>query len=99
MSYRYRYDPVALGEYKDAVSWYLERSELAAEEFVKELNEKIATICNDPFCFRNTYKSYRETSLKRYPYYIVYLIDETKKAIIISSVYHHKRNPQKKYRN
>lgn len=35
MSYRYVYDPVALNEYKDAISWYLERSELAAEGFVK----------------------------------------------------------------
>ena len=39
MSYRYIYDPVALNEYKDAISWYLERSELAAEGFVKEVNE------------------------------------------------------------
>lgn len=98
MSYRYIYDPVALNEYKEAISWYLERSEQAAEGFVKEVNEKLATICNDPFRFRNTYKKYRETSLKKYPYYIVYLLDEDKKIVIVSSVYHHKRNPQKKYR-
>jgi hypothetical protein len=49
MSYRYIYDPVFLNEYKDAISWYLERSELAAEGFVKEVNEKLDVICNDPF--------------------------------------------------
>ena len=98
MSYRYIYDPVALNEYKEAISWYLERSELAAEGLVKEVNEKLITICNDPFRFRNTYKNYREISLKRYPYYIVYLIDEVKKIVIVSSLYHHKRNPQSKYR-
>ena len=98
MSYRYIYDPVALNEYKDAVSWYLERSELAAESFVKEVNEKLAVICIDPFCYRNTYKEYHEISLKRFPYYIVYLIDENKKVVIVSSIYHHKRNPQKKYK-
>lgn len=40
MSYRYVYDPVALNEYKDAISWYLERSELPAEGFVKEVAEQ-----------------------------------------------------------
>jgi plasmid stabilization system protein ParE len=98
MSYRYIYDPVALNEFKDAISWYLERSELAAEGFVKEVNEQLAVICKDPFRFRNTYKSYREISLKKYPYYVVYLVDGVQKVIIVSSVYHHKRNPQKKYR-
>jgi len=98
MSYRYYYDPVALNEYKDAISWYIERSELAAEGFVKEVKDKIAVICNDPFRFRNTYRNYYEISLKKYPYYIVYLVDEARKNIIISSVYHHKRSPQKKYR-
>lgn len=73
MSYRYIYDPVALNEYKEAIGWYLERSELAAEDLVKEVNEKLTVICYDPFRFRNTYKNYREISLKRFPYYIVYL--------------------------
>jgi len=98
MSYRHIYDPVALNEYKEAISWYLERSELAAMGFVKEVNEALAIINNDPFRFRNTYKNYREISLKKYPYYIIYLVDEVKKFVIVSSVYHHKRNPQKKYR-
>jgi hypothetical protein len=49
MSYRYIYDPVALNEFKEAISRYLERSELAAKAFVKEMNEQLAVICNDPF--------------------------------------------------
>jgi hypothetical protein len=52
MSYRYVYDPIALSEYKEAISWYHERSELAAEGFVNEVNEKLAAICKDPFRFR-----------------------------------------------
>jgi plasmid stabilization system protein ParE len=98
MSYRYIYDPVALNEYKDAISWYIERSGLAAVGFVNEMNEQLAVICKDPFRFRITYKNFREISLKKYPYYIVYLVDEIKKVVVVVSVYHHKRNPQKKYR-
>lgn len=98
MKYRYFYDPVALAEYSDAVSWYKHRSLLAAENFVKEITEKIAIICDDPFRFRNRYNVFRETSLKKYPYTIVYFIDEKKKKIIITSVFHNKRNPDTKYR-
>lgn len=73
---RHVYAPAALQEYKEAVGWYRERSEKAAENFIKEVDEKIAVICKDPLRYRNTYKEFRETSLKKYPYSIVYLLDE-----------------------
>ena len=98
MSYRHIYDPIAFLEYKDAVAWYAKRSEPAAANFVKEVKEKIAVICKDPLRYRNTYKKFRETSLAIYPYSIVYLIDESCKTIIFTSVYHHKRTPHTKFR-
>jgi plasmid stabilization system protein ParE len=98
MSYRHIYDPVALLEYKDAALWYAERSERAAANFVNAVKGKIAVICKDPLRYRNTYKKFRETSLAVYPYSIVYLIDKSSKTIIITSVYHHKRSPRRKFR-
>lgn len=98
MSYSYSFDPVALKEYKDAIEWYKARSENAAENLVKEVIQRIQTICNNPLLYRNTYKNFRETSLKRYPYYIIYFINTDSQLIIIASLYHHKRNPEKKYR-
>lgn len=98
MSCRHIYDPVALLEYKVAAIWYAVRSEAAAVNFVKEVKKKIAVICKDPFRYRNTYKKFREASLKIYPYSIIYTIDENNKTVIITSVFHHKRNPRRKYR-
>ncbi len=92
MSYTYIYDPAALKEYKQAITWYHERSNLASENFVKEVGEKIELICNNPLLYRNVYKYFRQTSLKKYPYSIVYFVNEVEKKIIISSVYHHKRS-------
>jgi plasmid stabilization system protein ParE len=97
MSYQHIYTPVALVEYKDAVSWYDVRSKKASENFVITVREKIKSICENPSRYKNVYKYYRETSLKKYPYYIIYFVDENKQTVIISSVYHHKRNPKKKY--
>ncbi|MGI8951095.1 MAG: type II toxin-antitoxin system RelE/ParE family toxin [Chitinophagaceae bacterium] len=68
MSHSFIYDPVALKEYKEAVLWYEERSEIAAENFVKDVREKIEAICKAPLRYRNSYKYFRETSLKKYPY-------------------------------
>lgn len=98
MSYIHIYRPVALAQYEEAVLWYRDQSEVAAENLIAEIEHQIKVICSDPFRYRNTYKHFRETSLKKFPYCIVYLVDEDARTVIISSVYHHKRNPKKKYR-
>jgi len=97
MNYTHIYEPLALYEYKEALSWYMKRSEVAAANFVKSVKERIEDICSDPLRYRNTYKHFRETSLKKYPFCIIYFIDDNANTIIITSIYHHKRSPRKKY--
>ncbi|MBL7700850.1 MAG: type II toxin-antitoxin system RelE/ParE family toxin [Ferruginibacter sp.] len=97
MSYKLVYSPEALIEFKDTVSWYTVRSNRAAENFVTAIKEKIASICKNPHIFRNPYKHFRQTSLKKYPFYLIYFIDEKEKTVILTSIYHHKRNPRKRY--
>ena len=97
MSYQYIYERSALNEYKEAILWYKERSEIASKNFITAIKERLHFICEDPMRYRNLYKYFRETSLKTYPYSVVYFIDEINKLVIVSSIYHHKRNPKKKY--
>ena len=97
MSYKYIYDPIALIEYKDAIRWYRSGSENVAQKFVLEVANKIEMICKHPMRCRNEYKNFRETVLKKYPYCIVYFIDEEIKTIVIISIYHQRRNPNRKY--
>ncbi len=92
------FDPIALAEYKHAVKWYKEHSAKAASDLVTEVRERIWDICHDPLRYRNTYRDLRELSLKKYPYFIVYLVDDKRKKIVITSFYHHKKNPKKKYK-
>ncbi len=99
MSYTPVFDPAALSEYEKAVARYKERSETAAQNLAAEVNERIKEICLNPLRYRNTYKHFRKVSLKKFPYYIVYFADKDSHAVIISSLYHHKRNAKKKYRN
>jgi len=98
MAYKYIFDPVSADEYESAYSWYKLRSEVAADRLLIIVAEAIKSICANPFRYRNTFKKLREFSLKKYPYNIIYYIDEVNKIIIITSFYHHKRNPKKKYK-
>ena len=98
MSYKHSFDPVALAEYKEAIEWYGGKSVTALERFITALNEKVKAICLAPALYKRTYKSQREVSSNKFPYAIVYSVDETAKMITITSVYHHKRNPRRKYK-
>ncbi len=84
-------------EYEDAVLWYRERSKQASEKFEIAINEKLNEICSDPALYRNAEKYFREALLKKYPFSIVYVIDEIQKIIVITSIFHNSRNPKKKY--
>ena len=92
------YQQRAIEEYEEAVSWYKERSTKAAEHFDIEVKNKINILRGEPTRFRKTYKDFREVKLNRYPFNIIYLVDEAKTIVVIASIYHNKRNPKKKYR-
>ena len=98
MEYKYKFDPIAANEYEEAFIWYQERSEMAADNFLIAVEEAIEAICNDPHRYRNTYKQLRELALKKYPYHIIYYVDEKKKHVTITSLFHNKRDPKKKYK-
>jgi plasmid stabilization system protein ParE len=97
MSYSYLYTPVAAKDYTEALGWYAERSIKAAENFVSAVKEKLTLICNNPERFALRYRKFREASLKKYPFSIIYFVNETEKVIVVTAVYHHRRNPASKY--
>lgn len=47
---------------------------------------------------RIKFKNYHEIRLRKYPFTIIYFIEEDEQLIIISAIYYNKRNPKKKYR-
>lgn len=50
------------------------------------MDDAISIICTDPLHFRITYKQFREIALKKYPFYIIYSIEEKKTGIDFFSV-------------
>ena len=87
MGYSYILLEAAQEEYESSVRWYIVRSEQSAVE----------SICDYPTRWRNKYKNFFELGVKKYPFTIIYTIDNQNKLIILHSIFHHKRNPLKKY--
>ncbi len=96
--YQYRIEVNAAKEYEKAYKWYDKQSELAAENFKLNVDKSIAAICADPFRNRNFHSNLHEVTLKKYPFNIIYFIEKEKNLITITSVFHHKRNPKKKFK-
>jgi plasmid stabilization system protein ParE len=98
MSYHYILHESAQEDYEVALRWYAERSLKATENFIIAVDDTLSLICDHPVRWRNEYKFFYELGVKKYPYTIIYTIDPDQKLIIVISIYHHKRNPRKKYR-
>ncbi len=99
MSFSIRYQKRALAEYENAVQWYREHSERAANNFEIAVNEKIDILRSEPDRYKKAYKQFHTVALRKYPYSIVYAINEQDYSVIISSIFHHKRNPRGKYKS
>jgi plasmid stabilization system protein ParE len=92
------YRAIATEEYTDAIKWYEQRSLATAEGFINAVNEKLDIISSYPRQYKNLFRNYHEVSTNKYPFTIVYFIEDEPKIVVIISIYHHKRNPKKKYR-
>jgi len=95
MSFGYILHEQAQLDYEESVKWHFERSPQAAAA----VNLTLKQICAHPARWRNTYKHYYELGLKKYPFVIIYSIEPDDKVIAVWKIYHHKRNPKKKYSN
>lgn len=97
MSYAYIFLSEAQHEYEVALFWYLEKSIKAGENFVTAIDNALKLICEHPRRWRNEHADYFELNVKNYPFSVIYRIDNNSRVVLISSVYHHNRDPQNKY--
>ena len=98
MSYQIKLNEVADEEFLNSFVWYELKAKGLGERFITSVKNKLLKIAEHPFRYPVKKDDFRETPLTGFPYSIVYFIDEIKKNIVISSIYHSKRNPEKKFR-
>jgi len=98
MGYNYILLSAAQEEYESSISWYLERSVVVAEQFIDAVDHTLSLICEHPYRWRNEYANFYEITIRKYPYSIIYTINDTKGLILVAAIHHHNRNPNRKYR-
>jgi len=79
----------------EAYKWYEDKSKDFGNEFLIELDEYFSLIEGNPYLCQVRYKSYRLLPLKRFPYLIVYEIEN--ENVIVYSVFHMSKDPIKRF--
>ena len=92
--YQLIFKPRAVEMQMDAYLWYEQQSEGLGELFLKELNHCYRKIQAFPSAYSMVKKDYRQMSLKRFPYLVVFKIKNA--DILVYAVFHTSRNPKEK---
>jgi len=98
MAFPYKMHTQAIEEYADAYDWYESEQKGLGEKFITAIDAGVDEICNNPeFCSRLR-GSYRQASIKKFPFVVVYEFFPRRKLIHIAAIFHTSRNPRKKFR-
>ncbi|MBI3644355.1 MAG: type II toxin-antitoxin system RelE/ParE family toxin [Acidobacteriales bacterium] len=81
----------ALAELKSAVSWYLERNQTAALNFVSELDRALDRVLKSPGRWPAGERATRKFVLQRFPFAVIYR--ETEETIQVLAIAHGHRRP------
>ncbi|MEC4005706.1 type II toxin-antitoxin system RelE/ParE family toxin [Flavobacterium sp. SUN052] len=94
MIYKVVFDPRAIIDIQETVTYYDSKKEGLGLRFYETLEEHIAIISKTPF-FQLRYKDYHALPIKKFPFIILYYIDENLKIVYIMSVFNTFLNPIK----
>ena len=97
MKFKVEFLPRARRQLLEAWDWYDDRWSGLGDRFVREVESKLRQIEKTPERYPERRKSFRETPIKVFPYLIVYKVQKRKGIVAISSIFHTKRSPKKKY--
>ena len=98
MKYKFIISRLAAEDVNQSFGWYEEKSKQAADNFIVEVENTIEKICDNPKIGKNKHEDCYEIKLKKFPFTVIYLIDENRKLVIITGVFHRMRDPKSKYR-
>lgn len=99
VKYTIEYLQKAQFELADAVDWYNKQKTDLGIDFGSEVSKKLKALESYPARYPKIDKLHRQVSISRFPFCIVYLILEAEQKVIIISIFHHSRNPNKKFRS
>lgn len=87
----------AQAEMADAVDWYEQQQIGLGRRFISNVDELFERISEYPFHFPEKNPPFREASVMKFPYLVIYQVRG--ECVVIYSVFHVRQDPEKKYSN
>lgn len=78
----------------DAMDWYAPKAKNLDKNFLQEVENTISRIRLNPAGYKKVYKTFRQTSVWKFPYIIIFQLEA--QSIIIYSVFNTWQHPGKK---
>lgn len=79
-------------ELADAFDWYEQQQATLGTKFYREVNHYLSLIEQNPFQFPIRYPSdLRVAALNKFPYLIIFWLDENDKLAFVNSIFHTSR--------
>jgi len=94
MNYKIIVSKRAQFEILDITDYYFQINLELAYKFYLKLEETYGYLIMYPY-FQKRYKEFRIISIKKFPYILVFEIDENNKSVSILSCFHTSQNPEK----
>ena len=79
----------------EAIEWYNEQSAGLGNELMNEFFDHLGQLHKNPQRFKFIFKPFRRKRLKRFPYRIIFKINEKYKRVTIAAFWHEKRDVEK----
>lgn len=98
MSCKTVFSSTATKEIKDSYVWYEDRAKGLGDRFVNFIDIALELIQLNPVGFPKKRGSYREATLTKFPYQIIYEYIEETRTIYVLHVFHTKRHPRIKHK-
>ena len=91
MNYKLIIRPEAELDLEDAFLWYESQDIGLGSEFVRAIDNCISMIGRNPLSYSLIYQEARRALVRRFPYSILYLVEED--TVFVIGCFHSKRNP------
>src|SRR5882757_3940656 len=98
MAYSFIINDEAIEELTEAFLWYEEQQLGLGKEFRTKVNEKLNKVCNNPLHNRISNKKFHEALTDKFPFLIVYFVDDKNELIVVTAIFHTSRDPKSKFK-
>jgi plasmid stabilization system protein ParE len=92
--YKIKIDVDALADIQKATDWYNEKSTELGTRFQTQVKQQINSLDTNPFAYSKRYSDVRCMLIKKFPFLVHFVIDESAFKVTIFAIIHTSRNPE-----